>query len=94
MIDATGADVTPAGIDFVGIASEGLYRVWSGRKQGYMDGAGRVVITPQFDQAREFSDGLAAVWVAGKYGYVNRQARSSSRRSGRWPTTSSTGAPP
>jgi hypothetical protein len=27
VINATGADVTPAGIDFIGIAAEGLYRV-------------------------------------------------------------------
>ena len=72
VIDRKGADVTPAGVDFIGIAAEGLYRVWSGRKQGWMDGTGRVVIAPQFDQAREFSDGLAAVWVAGKYGYVDK----------------------
>ena len=73
VLDRTGADVTPSGIDFIGIAAEGLYRVWSGRMQGYMDGSAKVVIAPQFEQAREFSDGLAAVWVAGKYGYVNRQ---------------------
>ena len=72
VVNRQGADVTPEGIDFIGIASEGLYRVWSGRKQGWMDGTGRVVIAPQFEQAREFSDGLAAVWVAGKYGYVDK----------------------
>jgi hypothetical protein len=40
-------------------------------KYGYMDGAGKVVIRPQFDSAASFSGGLALVKSEGSYRYVN-----------------------
>ena len=44
-----------------------------GRKWGYIDKTGKVVIAPQFDKAGDFSEGLAAVEVEEKWSYINRQ---------------------
>jgi hypothetical protein len=42
-----------------------------GKKWGYIDTHGTMVIEPSFDNAGEFGDGLAEVEVAGKRGYIN-----------------------
>ncbi|MEX0704424.1 MAG: WG repeat-containing protein [Planctomycetales bacterium] len=38
---------------------------------GFMDRTGKVVIKPQFDDARPFTEGLAAVKKEGKWGYID-----------------------
>ncbi|MFH1258481.1 MAG: WG repeat-containing protein [Elusimicrobiota bacterium] len=38
-----------------------LFRVEVNDKWGYIDKTGKIIITPQFDEARTFSEGLAAV---------------------------------
>lgn len=73
VFDAQGRDVTPAGIDFVGIASDGMVRVWSGRSQGFMTTAGELLVPPRFQQASDFKEGFARVWVDGKYGYIDKR---------------------
>ncbi len=40
-------------------------------KFGYIDTAGKMVITPRFRNAGEFSEGLAAVRENGRYGFIN-----------------------
>ncbi|HSV47546.1 MAG TPA: WG repeat-containing protein [Ramlibacter sp.] len=70
-----GRDITPAGVDFVGVTSEGMVRIWSARKQGFMSAAGELVVAPRYDQAGDFRDGMAKVWVDGKYGFIDRQGR-------------------
>src|ERR1043166_4205854 len=40
-------------------------------KFGYIDVTGRVIITPRFDRASEFTEGLAAVQLGTKFGYIN-----------------------
>lgn len=45
------------------------------RKYGFMDGAGRIVIQPRFDNVRLFSEGMAVVAVAGKYGYIDEKGQ-------------------
>jgi len=40
VIDQTGRDITPPEVDHIGLCSEGLLRIWKGRKQGYMNGSG------------------------------------------------------
>lgn len=42
-----------------------------GRKWGYVDQSGKVIIEPQFEAALPFSEGLAAVKEKGKYGYID-----------------------
>lgn len=75
VFDATGRDITPAGVDFVGIPSDGMVRVWSARQQGFMTTAGEMVVPPRFAQASDFKDGVARVWVDGKYGYIDRRGQ-------------------
>jgi hypothetical protein len=76
LLDKSGRDVTPDGIDFIGIHSEGMILVWSGRKEGFMSTAGKLVIPPRFEQASEFSDGLARIWqstqAGGRFGYIDK----------------------
>jgi len=72
VFDARGRDITPAGVDFVGIASDGMVRIWNGRQQGFMSTAGQLVVPPRFAQASDFKEGLARVWVDGKYGYIDK----------------------
>ncbi len=64
-------------------SSDGLTPIQQDGKWGYADGAGRIVIKPQFSRAGRFSEGLALVWSGGapltdpvitsfvKMGYIN-----------------------
>ena len=38
-------------------------------KWGYLDGKGKIVISPQFDKAESFAEGLAAVKAGDNWGY-------------------------
>jgi hypothetical protein len=49
--------------------------VKAGNKWGYIDKAGKYVISPQFDDANRFSDGLAPVKLGGKYGYIDKTGK-------------------
>jgi len=51
--------------------NSGLYRISVNGKQGFMNRAGKTVISPQFDGAYGFSEGLAAVKVGTKFGFIN-----------------------
>lgn len=44
-------------------------------KWGYADMDGKIVIEPQYEDAKSFSYGVAAVCVDGKWGYINRKAQ-------------------
>ena len=52
-------------------SENGLVRVKSGEKWGYIDKSGSFVISPQFDSADDFYDGIAIVKQDKKYGYIN-----------------------
>ena len=41
-------------------------------KCGYIDQTGKLVIEPQFENARDFSEGMARVRVSEKWGYINK----------------------
>ncbi len=79
VVDRTGRDVTPEGIDFIGVQAEGMIRVWSARKEGFIDAAGKLVIPPRFDQSAEFSEGLARVFQSapggGRFGYIDKSGK-------------------
>ena len=71
VFDARGRDITPPGVDFVGMPSEGFVRVWAGRKQGFMRLDGTLCIAPSYEQAADMHGGLARAWVDGRWGYVD-----------------------
>jgi hypothetical protein len=56
-------------------STDGLFRISDNFKDGYIDSTGKIVIPPQFDEARDFSEGLAAVRVCTKYGYVDTSGK-------------------
>lgn len=57
-------------------AARPLFVVWDERgKYGFIDGAGRVVIKPQFDAALPFTEGLAAVSLDSKWGFIDSSGR-------------------
>ena len=49
------------GFDYIGDFNEGLARIVVGKKYGYIDHSGQVVIKPRFDQAWSFHEGLALI---------------------------------
>lgn len=57
--------------------SNGLARVWSNWKAGFINKKGEFVIQPQYGNAQDFSDGMAAVKVGsfpdGKWGYIDEK---------------------
>ena len=55
--------------------TDGLVPAGSGGKAGYMDGAGKWVIDPQFEGAGNFADGLAPVVVGGRTGYIDKKGK-------------------
>lgn len=52
--------------------SEGLAEITVGRKVGYIDINGNIVITPRFDDAQNFSDGVAPAELNDKWGYIDK----------------------
>jgi hypothetical protein len=52
--------------------SEGLAAVKTDDGWGFIDPTGKMVIDPQFDDARSFQDGLAFVSVLGKEAYITK----------------------
>ncbi len=55
--------------------ADGLVPAASGGKWGYLDTAGKWVIEPQYEAARNFADGLAPVVVGGRTGYIDRKGK-------------------
>ena len=49
----------------------GLIRVKSGELWGYVNSKGEYVISPRFDDAKDFYENMAIVSVGGKYGYID-----------------------
>lgn len=44
-------------------------------KWGFINSNNKVVIEPQYDDAKSFSNGLAAVKMNGKWGFINKEGR-------------------
>lgn len=52
-----------------------LWPVQQGKKWGYIDRTGQVVIPCKFDSADQFSEGLAAVEIKEKIGYIDKTGK-------------------
>lgn len=55
--------------------SSGLFPVYQNGKRGYIDKTGKIVINPQFDDARHFTEGLASVNIGDKWGYIDKAGK-------------------
>ena len=44
-------------------------------KYGYIDTTGRMVVEPQYWEAKDFAEGLAAVKMGDRWGYIDREGR-------------------
>ena len=51
----------------------GLFSLWDGGKNGFIDETGKEVVPPRYEESNGFSEGLAAVRAGDKWGYVNAQ---------------------
>lgn len=51
------------------------FQIRRGKKWGYMDRTGKVIIEPQFDYESDFFHGLARVLKNGQWGYINEKGQ-------------------
>jgi hypothetical protein len=54
---------------------DALYRIREGRKIGYINRSGQVVIAPKFESAEDFREGLARVYVGAEAGFIDRNGK-------------------
>lgn len=52
-----------------------LFRIREGRKVGFINRSGQVVIAPKFETAEDFSEGLARVYVGSEAGFIDRTGK-------------------
>ena len=74
IIDRQNNKIVPTIYDQISpdITKGGLIMVVKDGSYGYIDAAGKEVIPPKYDEARDFTDdGLAAVSVNDKWGFIN-----------------------
>src|SRR5262245_31023538 len=62
-----------------------LYPVRQHGKWGFINREGKIMISPRFDEAEEFTEGLAPVQIGNKYGYINRSGKIVFRPGSTWP---------
>ena len=55
--------------------NEGLCDVKVENKWGYIDRTGKMVISPQFDDADSFEGGLAKVKIGDEFGYIDKTGK-------------------
>lgn len=55
--------------------SDGLAPVVVGRKFGYINGHGEIVVKPQYEEASSFSEGVAVVCNDYRWGYINKTGK-------------------
>ena len=55
--------------------SEALFRIHEGRKVGFINRTGQVVIAPKFETAEDFSEGLARIYVGSEAGFIDRTGK-------------------
>jgi hypothetical protein len=79
-VDRAGKIVVPPRFDAAGRFSEGLAPVRAGKKLGYADATGAVVLVPDAEPAdgtlhRRFSSGRAMVKKGARYGFIDRTGK-------------------
>ncbi|SFD17177.1 WG containing repeat-containing protein [Chitinophaga sp. CF118] len=52
-----------------------LFRMFENNTIGFMDSTGKVIISPKFHSAGDFSEGLAPVRLDGTYGYIDESGK-------------------
>ena len=55
--------------------ADGLASVRVGKKVGFMDRSGQIVVKPRFEAVEPFSEGLAAVRTGEKWGFIDKKGR-------------------
>ncbi len=58
----------------VGSKSEGLYAITDPKtkKMGIMSETGKIIVSPKYDEVRDFHEGMCRVWILEKgYGFIN-----------------------
>ena len=53
-------------------SNNGLIAFKNNNKWGFVNEEGKIVIEPQYDNAKSFSYGLAAVYSKGKWGFIDK----------------------
>ncbi|MDR1898177.1 MAG: SUMF1/EgtB/PvdO family nonheme iron enzyme [Prevotellaceae bacterium] len=70
-----GEVIIPAKYDAVDIFHEGLARVMSDKKSGFVDKNGKEIVPLKYDYVIFFSEGLASFKLNGKYGFINKAGK-------------------
>lgn len=76
MIDSTGKVIGDTKYQAVHIFNDTTYAaVMLNGKWGFIDSSGKMVIDPQYEDARSFANGYAAVRKDGKWGFINTEGK-------------------
>jgi WG containing repeat len=70
LMDLEGNWITPT-YDNLGALSEGMISFQVGKKWGFLDSSGKIVISPKFDSVADFKFGYARVFIDGEHRYIN-----------------------
>ncbi len=76
LLDKTGKELTPFKYDKMTSPyyfANGLIRVEAIGKNGFIDYSGKEVVSPQFEEAGDYSEDLCAVMVGGKWGFIDKK---------------------
>jgi hypothetical protein len=74
-IDLGSMDPKPDLTNIPTSVSSERFRFFRDGKFGYIDKAGKIIIPPRFDYARDFSEGLASVQIGDKYGCIDKAGK-------------------
>lgn len=76
LIDTEGVVVAKLdGFSDIGTFKNGMARAQKGKKQGFIDKTGEIIISLLYDSVRNFSEGLAGVSTGGKYGFIDAEGK-------------------
>jgi hypothetical protein len=64
--------ISPQQFDEVGVCHNGMVKVRTGIKWGYVNREGKIVINPKFDNAEDFSEDMTGVKIGNKWGFIDK----------------------